>query len=155
MHRKGIVFLECDAPNQNGRIYPKKEIEKSLLRYQSKIKSGMAIGGFADDVIGSLPLDLGLVSHVVTHAEIVGDYLIGTIKIIEHNPKGAVLAAIINHPDVQFGPRGYGNIDANGVVSNFEFHSINVFIETPADKKKQAKATANYNYDRAMGIVKK
>lgn len=154
MHKSGIVFLQCDTPNQNGRIYPKKTIEDALFRYQTKIKSGMAIGGFADDMKGAT-IDLANVSHVITHAEVKGDYLVGTVKVIEHNPKGALLAAIINHPDTHFGPRGYGIVDANGVVSKFEFHSINVFIETPADKKKQAKATANYNYDRAMGIVKK
>lgn len=148
------VVLQCDTPNQNGRIYPKAVVEKAMLGYLTKIQSKTSIGCFVDDIQKSQPIDISKASHIITRTEIVGDKLIADAKILK-TPKGQILESMIADPNVHFLPRGYGIISPTGIVSSYILDSISIFIETPADKAKQTKVTAHYNYDRAMGVLGK
>lgn len=147
-----IVVMECDTPNQNGRIYPKSVVLAAMQKYDKVISAGAAIGWFFDDAMSASLTDA---THIISRVELVGDTMVADVVVMQ-TPKGQVLDAIMGNSDVQFGLCGIGNIDtATRMISNYEIHSINVFIETQADKAKQRKATLNYNYGRAMGIVKK
>jgi hypothetical protein len=155
MDKKNIKCLQLDHPNQNGRIYPRAVIEKALQDYMPTIHSLASYGCFVSDIGGSMQIPLDKITHVVVDGRIVGDYLECDIQILSTS-YGAVLSAIIDDPSVQFGPRGFGIVDIKtGLVSNYTFHSINVFMESPADRAKQQRQSANYAYQRAMGIIKK
>lgn len=159
MIKTDIKFLECDTPNQNGRIYPTTVMEKAIVDYYLLIQGKRSLGCFASDVTASNWTSPGWIfvldpTHLITRLELVNNMIIGDIEILA-TPKGALLQQIIDNPDTCFGPRGRGYVDANGVVSNYELQAIDVFIESAVDKAKQQKMSANYAYDRAMGIVKK
>ncbi len=157
MIKTDIKFLECDTPNQNGRIYPKVVMEKAVLDYYPLIQGKRSLGCFASDIASYTnggAFDASNCTHIITRLEFVNNMLFGDIEILS-TPKGLLLQQIIDNPDTLFGPRGRGHIDANGVISNYQLHAIDVFIESAIDKATQQKVSANYAYDRAMGIVKK
>lgn len=148
--------MELDKPTINGRTYPKTEVAKALVDFQTKIGGRTAIGAFASDINGTT-IDIAAVSHMITRVEIDGDYLVGDVKTLP-TPKGALLDAIIDDPSTKFGVRGFGQVDNNGVVSGFSIHSINVYLDpTPSPAYKNAKKAIDpvSDYDRAMGIIKK
>jgi len=153
IERHNLTFLELDTPNHNGRIYPKDEVQKAITAYQAKIVSGTAFGGFADDVKGLGPIGIGDITHLVTKVEIVDDFVIGSIKTIS-TAKGKQLENIIDDPDTHFGVRGSGQLDSNGVVTNFTFHSVNVFFYPNHKVRKYKPTDVVSDYDRAMGIIK-
>lgn len=153
MIKTDIVFLICDTPTQNGRIYPEAEIRNALVMFQRVIDADVAYGY---NVTGSTSQTwtLSELSHRVKRVELRGGQLIGDIEILP-TTQGLRLQAIIDHPDTQFGVHGAGFLDTQGIVNQFALYSINYFIESQADKAKQTKQTNSYNYNRAMGIVKK
>ena len=69
--------LLLDKPNNNGFIYPKNLIEKSL----NKINSMGMVN--CDYNLDSLNIDLSKVSHIITNPRIENDFLIVDIKIIK------------------------------------------------------------------------
>lgn len=154
MIKTNIQLLECDTPNQNGRIYPCDEIAKALIKYEQKIQDNTAFGCWFADVLPNGSIDLLGITHIMTRVELCGSNLIGDI-LLTKTPKGIALLNQINNPDIQFGICCTGRVDTTTMkVSDILIHSFNVFVESRGDKAKQQKTTDEYNYDRAMGIVK-
>jgi hypothetical protein len=76
---KGIL-QRADTINQNGRIYPKKILEKELLNYQKLIRDRRALGAL--DHTDSSIIELKTVSHLVTEAWMDGDVVYGKVEIL-------------------------------------------------------------------------
>lgn len=76
---KGIL-QRSDTINQNGRIYPRKILEKELRNYQKLIRDRRALGAL--DHTDSSIIELKTVSHLVTEAWMDGDVIYGKVEIL-------------------------------------------------------------------------
>ena len=94
-----VVFLtgvlqRADALNGNGRVYPRKTLEREIENYKNLIASNRAIGecDHPDDSV----INLKNVSHMVTEVWWNGADVMGKIKVLD-TPSGNILKALINN----------------------------------------------------------
>jgi len=86
---QGILTTRNEEKNQNGRIYPKRIIEREVGKYiDERIKQKRATGEL--DHPNSNIINLKNVSHHITDAYWNGDNLIGTVEILT-TPSGNIL----------------------------------------------------------------
>lgn len=122
---ESIRILQLDTPTKNGHIYPKKEIEKSLLNLPSSIKYGM-IGMPIDGKI-----NLEDVSHFVENVRIDGDWLVCDIQALDTS-KGKLLKQMYLLMYGDFRTVGKGNYDLDTKeISNFTLMGVH-YVEDPA-----------------------
>lgn len=110
---KGIL-QRADTLNQNGRIYPKRILEKELKNYQKLIRDRRALGAL--DHTDSSIIELKTVSHLVTEAWMDGDVIYGKVEILP-TEYGATLRNLIEaNVTVGISSRGVGSTksDMNG-----------------------------------------
>jgi hypothetical protein len=110
---KGIL-QRADTLNQNGRIYPKKILEKELRNYQKLIRERRATGSL--DHTDSSIIELTTVSHLVTEAWMDGDIIYGKVEILP-TPHGDTLRNLVEaNVTVGISSRGVGTTksDMNG-----------------------------------------
>ncbi|HUU37206.1 MAG TPA: hypothetical protein VMW46_03250 [Candidatus Desulfaltia sp.] len=102
-------FLVTDTVNQNGRVYPKRVVEKAIAEVQSKIKSGRSIyGGPGHPRHGALELDG--VSHLLSKVEMVGDKAYATAQVMP-TQKGRNLMVILKYGgSLGVSARGAGSV---------------------------------------------
>lgn len=90
---KGIL-QRADSLNQNGRIYPKKILEREVDRYKKLIEERRATGELdhADEPV----VNLKYTSHVITDIWWEGDEVWGRVEILEKMDQGRQLKALID-----------------------------------------------------------
>lgn len=98
------TVLECDVPNQNGRIYPKEVIQKALEKYNEQIAKGLAFGP-----IGDGELKFREVSFKVTSAVLEEDKVIVQIETL-NTPAGKLLEMVQDFGEVALVPSGTGSV---------------------------------------------
>ena len=126
----GAVFLtghmqRADTKNGNGRVYPKKILEKEIANYQKIIRDNRATGELdhpEDSVI-----NLKNVSHIIVECWWKGDDVMGKIKVLD-TPSGRILKDLIS-AGVKLGisSRGLGSVNEgyDGVITvNEDFQLI-------------------------------
>ena len=86
------VLQKCDTLNQNGRIYPRRVLERELLNYQKFIKENRALGEC--DHPDSSVIELKNVSHIVRDAQMDGDSIVGTVELLD-TPAGKILQSLV------------------------------------------------------------
>lgn len=74
------VLQKYDTPNRNGRIYPKKILEREAENYKKLIKKGIALSELNHPE--SSLIDLDRVSHIITEVWWEGNILIGKLKLL-------------------------------------------------------------------------
>jgi len=129
------IMQKAEALNGNGRIYPKKVLEKELKNYQKLIKERRALGELdhPDDSV----INLKNASHLVTDLWWEGEDVMGKIQIL-NTPSGQVLKALVE-ADVKLGisSRGLGTTkDKNGktyVNNDFQLICFDVVSEPSTD----------------------
>ena len=90
------VYMYCilqkyGTPNRNGRVYPKRILERENDRYQDVIKRGSAISELNHPE--SSLIDLERTSHVITETFWDGNKLMGRLKLLTtpgYHQKGIV-----------------------------------------------------------------
>jgi hypothetical protein len=101
-------FMRADVLNLNGRIYPRKVVEKVIKETQAKLRSGESIYGGPAHPQGSLELDA--VSHRLLAVEMVGDKAYATAQVLP-TTKGSNLLVILKHGgSLGVSSRGYGTV---------------------------------------------
>jgi len=138
--KSGVLILtgimqKAEALNGNGRIYPKKVLEKELKNYQKLVKERRALGELdhPDDSV----INLKNASHLVTDLWWEGEDVMGKIQIL-NTPSGQVLKALVE-ADVKLGisSRGLGTTkDKNGktyVNNDFQLICFDVVSEPSTD----------------------
>jgi hypothetical protein len=101
-------FMRADALNLNGRIYPRKVVEKVVKETQAKLRSGESIYGGPAHPQGSLELDA--VSHRLLAVEMVGDKAYATAQVLP-TTKGSNLMVILRHGgSLGVSSRGFGTV---------------------------------------------
>ena len=110
----GVVYLTgriqtAGKKNGNGRVYPKKVLEKEIANYQKIVKDNRATGELdhPDDSV----INLKNVSHLVVECWWQGNDVMGKIKVLD-TPSGRILKDLIN-AGVKLGisSRGLGSVN--------------------------------------------
>tara|TARA_B100000287_G_scaffold432243_1_gene491129 strand:+ start:413 stop:1027 length:615 start_codon:yes stop_codon:yes gene_type:complete len=84
---------EAEVQNGNGRVYPKKILEREMKNYMLLVKERRAIGELdhPDDSV----INLKNASHMVTDAWWDGNNVMGKVKVL-NTPSGKILQQLVN-----------------------------------------------------------
>ena len=84
---------EAEVQNGNGRVYPKKILEREMKNYAMLIKDSRALGELdhPDDSV----INLKNASHMVTDAWWDGTNVMGKVKVL-NTPSGKILQQLVN-----------------------------------------------------------
>jgi len=107
------VFMQAEAQNRNGRVYPKKTLESATKKYQTEqVSKGRAVGelGHPD----SPTINLDRVSHKIVDLNWDGNNVMGKAEILE-TPMGKIVRGLMDG-EVQLGvsTRGMGSLKQSG-----------------------------------------
>ena len=110
-----VPICPIGKPTMNGRVYNKESFES-------------CIGDKIPCYIGPVDMDKDNFADIcgTVTVDAVDEYAVyGTVDIID-TANGRIVSELLNQPDVAFTivPNGYGNVDENGVVSNYNLHSF-------------------------------
>lgn len=103
------IFMQAEAQNRNGRIYPREVLESATDKYSNEqVKRGRAVGelGHPD----SPTINLDRVSHKITELNWDGNNVVGKAEILE-TPMGQIVRGLMDG-EVQLGvsTRGMGSL---------------------------------------------
>mgnify|MGYP003116421840 FL=1 len=90
---------QCDVQNGNGRVYPRKVLEREMKNYQQLVDDRRALGecDHPDDSV----INLKNASHIINRVWWDGDDVLGTIKVL-NTPAGKILRGLYDG-GVKFG----------------------------------------------------
>ena len=109
------IFAQAELKNRNGRIYPKKVLEKAVESYQSVIEAKRALGELNHPPHPNINPERA--SHLIEKLVWEGNNVMGRAKILTSLPMGKIVKGLIDE-GVSFGvsTRGMGSIsESNGV----------------------------------------
>lgn len=129
-YMKGI-FIQAEQRNLNERVYPLNEISQAVMSVNERIQRGDSVLGECDHP-DTLTVNLDNVSHVITDMHMNGSDGIGTLKLLP-TPKGQIIRSMIES-GVKLGvsSRGSGNVDHNGMVSEFDIITVDIVAQPSA-----------------------
>ena len=107
------VYMQSEAKNRNGRIYPKPVMEKAVNKYVTEqVKSGRAVGELNHPEGPTINLDK--VSHKIESLDWKGNDVVGKARILE-TPMGKIVKGLLDG-GVQLGvsTRGMGSLEERG-----------------------------------------
>jgi hypothetical protein len=87
------LFIQGDVKNQNGRVYPKDEIQRAVENVTQRLKVGETVMGELDHP-EELQINLDRVSHIITEMQCDGSDGLGKLKIID-TPMGNIAKALL------------------------------------------------------------
>lgn len=148
------IFIQGDAKNQNGRIYPKHEIESAVKSINERLQKGISILGEVDHP-SNLQINLDRVSHVITEMKMHGANGIGKLKIIEDMPMGKICKVLLDS-GIRLGvsSRGTGEVDHRGYVKGFDIVTVDIVAQPSApDAYPKAIMEALESYKRGGMII--
>ena len=87
------LFIEGDVQNQNGRVYPRDEIERAVESVNSRLSEGETVMGELDHP-EELQINLDRVSHIITEMHCDGSNGLGKLKIID-TPMGNIARSLL------------------------------------------------------------
>ena len=118
------VLQRADAENANGRVYPKKILEREVKNYEKLIREGRSVGEL--DHPDSSVIEMKNVSHLVTEVWWDSNEVKGKIKIL-NTPAGGIAKGLMEG-GVKFGisSRGLGSTEKSDgkTMVNEDFHLI-------------------------------
>lgn len=102
------IIQRADAVNQNGRVYPKKILEREVDKYMKSVKERRALGSL--DHTDSHIIELSTVSHLITDLSWKGNDLYGIVEILP-TPNGNILKELFKSGiKVGISSRGLGSV---------------------------------------------
>lgn len=130
LYLKGI-FIQGDIRNQNQRIYPTREIEKAVAQIAQRINKNGPVPGECQHP-EELEINLDRISHLITEMWMEGNDGYGKMKIVP-TPLGN-LTKILIESGMKLGvsSRGSGNVNDNGIVSDFEIVTVDIVAQPSA-----------------------
>src|SRR5574343_320231 len=125
------VFIQAEKRNLNERIYPAHEIASAIQNMKARIAQTGGILGECDHP-DTLTINIDKVSHIITDIDMKGANGIGSLKILP-TPKGQIIRSLIES-GVKLGvsSRGSGNVDYNGIVSDFDMVTVDIVAQPSA-----------------------
>ena len=125
------LFIQGDVKNQNGRIYPKDEIEKAVNSVRSRLGQGETVMGELDHP-EELQINLDRVSHIIQDMSCEEANGYGKLKIID-TPMGNIARALLTAgAKLGVSSRGSGNVNDSGNVSDFDIVTVDIVAQPSA-----------------------
>jgi hypothetical protein len=125
------LFIQGDVKNQNGRVYPKEEINKACESVKSRLAKGETVMGELDHP-EELQINLDRVSHIITDMYCDDANGMGKLKIIE-TPMGNIARALLTAgAKLGVSSRGSGNVNESGRVSEFDIVTVDIVAQPSA-----------------------
>lgn len=116
-----IDILTLDVPTPAGRIFTAECVNEAIKKFEGSQVLGEL--GLSNNSV----INFERVSHQVTDLRVEDGKLTGEMRIIK-TPLGDTLNTLMKSGvDIKFTPRGYGEVDIDGVVRNYEILSIDAF----------------------------
>ena len=127
---KGL-FIQGDVKNQNGRVYPKMEIQKAVESVKQRLSKGETVMGELDHP-EELQINLDRVSHIITDMYCEDSNGLGKLKIID-TPMGNIARALLTAgAKLGVSSRGSGNVNESGKVSDFDIVTVDIVAQPSA-----------------------
>ncbi len=125
------IFMQSEAKNRNGRVYPLSEISEAVRIASDTIRQTNGIFGELDHP-QSLQINSDRISHYITEMWMNGNNAFGKAKLI-NTPMGLIAQELIKS-GVKIGvsSRGAGNVNESGHVSGFGFITCDIVIQPSA-----------------------
>jgi len=125
------LFIQGDVKNQNGRVYPKDEIQRAVENVTQRLKVGETVMGELDHP-EELQINLDRVSHIITEMQCNGSDGLGKLKIID-TPMGNIAKALLKAgAKLGVSSRGSGNVNESGRVSDFDIITVDIVAQPSA-----------------------
>lgn len=125
------LFIQGDVKNQNGRVYPRTEIERAVESVRGRLRKGETVLGELDHP-EELQINLDRVSHIITDMHCEGSNGIGKLKIID-TPMGNIARSLLKAgAKLGVSSRGSGNVNESGKVSDFDIVTVDIVAQPSA-----------------------
>tara|TARA_R100000008_G_scaffold44842_1_gene26094 strand:- start:1608 stop:2270 length:663 start_codon:yes stop_codon:yes gene_type:complete len=130
------IFMQSEAQNKNGRIYPKSVLMKEADRYQNEfVSTNRALGelGHPDGPT----VNLERVSHIIKNLRTEGNNIVGRAKIM-NTPYGNIVKNLIDEgAKIGVSSRGMGSLKKNNsgineVQSDFMLAAVDIVADPSA-----------------------
>ena len=107
------VFAQAEQKNRNGRIYPKKTMEKAVAKYvEEQVSKNRAVGELNHPEGPTVNLDK--VSHLITDLHFEGNDVIGKASILD-TPMGKIVKGLLEGGvNLGVSTRGMGSLEQRG-----------------------------------------
>jgi hypothetical protein len=122
------IFMQAEAKNRNGRIYPLKEMVSAVRTLNETIQTHGSVLGECDHPTARLSSELKYASHIITEVCMDGNNATGRMKLM-NTPCGLIVKEVIKsgyRPGVS--SRGAGNVGNDGVVEGFAIQTIDIVV---------------------------
>ena len=127
-HAVCAKLFDADRPTTNGRVYPKRVLEKMAAEIRERIAKGEVLGGFLDPAVDTDYTRLRDMSHKVTDVGVEDNALVARIEVLP-TPQGKVLQELVERGEVFFTSSAEGTIDKDGVVGDDVFmHTVSACL---------------------------
>lgn len=131
------IFMQSEAGNRNGRIYPKHLMEREVTKYiAEKVLKNQSLGEL-NHPANRVSVDPREASHLIKELKFNGNDVYGKAKILD-TPCGKIVKALMDE-DVSFGvsSRALGSLKAradglNEVQSDFDLRTIDIVSDPSA-----------------------
>ncbi len=144
------TFVQGDVRNLNNRIYPTNEIKKAV-DLVNKRATDFTVWGELDHP-SELQINLDRVSHMIEEMWMDGNNGMGKLKIINTMMGQTARAMLEAGGKLGVSSRGSGNVDYDGMVSDFEIVTVDI-VATPS--APDAKPVAIYEaFNGARGAIR-
>ncbi len=125
------LFIQGDVKNQNGRVYPRSEIERAVESVRGRLSKGETVLGELDHP-EELQINLDRVSHIITDMHCEGSNGIGKLKIID-TPMGNIARSLLKAgAKLGVSSRGSGNVNESDKVSDFDIVTVDIVAQPSA-----------------------
>lgn len=125
------LFIQGDVKNQNGRVYPKQEIQRAVESVKDRLGKGETVLGELDHP-EELQINLDRVSHIITEMHCDDANGLGKLKIID-TPMGNIAKALLKAgAKLGVSSRGSGNVNESGKVSDFDIITVDIVAQPSA-----------------------
>lgn len=124
-------FLQADARNRNGRIYPYKILSEEVKRYDAEfIQAKRSIGSL--DHSDSPTVKLSEACHIVTELTMVDKIGYGTAKMLD-TAQGKIAKTLMDEGiQLAVSSKAIGSLSSDGIVGdNFKLYAIDLVL-TPS-----------------------
>lgn len=130
LYMKGL-FIQGEVKNQNGRVYPKEEIQRAVESVKQRLGKGETVMGELDHP-EELQINLDRVSHIITDMQFDDNDGLGKLKIID-TPMGNIAKALLKAgAKLGVSSRGSGNVNESGKVSEFDIVTVDIVAQPSA-----------------------
>jgi len=128
------VFMQAEQKNRNGRVYPKKIMEKAVDEYVEKqVSKSRAVGELNHPEGPTVNLDK--VSHLITDLRWEGNDVVGKARILE-TPMGQIVRGLLEGGvNLGVSTRGMGSLEQRGdamyVKEDFTLSTVDI-VQDPS-----------------------